>query len=53
MFDTLSEEIAELPRLNRAQPREKSRSALKKGPPPHLRQQILVHLRAYKLQEQA
>jgi len=51
--DTLSEEIAELPRLNRAQLRAKWRSALKKDPPPHLRKQILVPLLAYKLQEQA
>jgi hypothetical protein len=51
--ETLAEEIAELPRLNRAQLRAKWRSDLKKEPPPHLRKQLLVPLLAYKLQEQA
>lgn len=53
MPDTLAEEIAELPRLNRAQLRAKWRSALKKEPPAHLRKQLLVPMLAYKLQEQA
>ena len=53
MSDTLAEEIAELPRLNRAQLREKWQLALKKEPPAHLRKQLLVPLLAYKLQEQA
>ena len=53
MSDTLAEEIAELPKLNRAQLSAKWRSALKKDPPAHLRKQILMPLLAYKLQEQA
>ena len=53
MSDALAGEIAELPKLNRAQLRAKWRSALKKEPPPHLRKQMLVPLLAYKLQEQA
>ncbi|HEX5235757.1 MAG TPA: DUF2924 domain-containing protein [Silvibacterium sp.] len=53
MPDTLAEEIAELPRLNRAQLRAKWRSVLKKEPPAHLRKQLLIPLLAYKMQEQA
>jgi hypothetical protein len=51
--DTLADEIAQLPNLNRAQLRAKWQSALKKAPPLHLRKQLLVPLLAYKLQEQA
>ena len=53
MSDTLADEIAELPKLNRAQLRAKWKSALKKPPPLHLRKQLLVPFLAYKLQEQA
>ena len=52
MSDTLADEIAELPRLNRAQLRAKWRAVLKKEPPVHLRKQLLVPLLAYKMQEQ-
>jgi hypothetical protein len=51
--DSLFNEIAELPNLNRAQLRAKWQSALKKAPPSHLRKQLLVPSLAYKLQEQA
>jgi hypothetical protein len=50
--DTLAEEIAELPRLNRAQLCAKWRAVLKKEPPAHLRKQLLVPLLAYKMQGQ-
>ena len=53
MSVTLADEIAELPRLNRAQLRAKWRAVLKKEPPAHLRKQLLVPLLAYKMQEQA
>lgn len=53
MPDTLADEIAQLPRLNRAQLRTKWRDVLKKEPPSHLRKQLLVPLLAYKIQEQA
>lgn len=53
MPDTLADEIAALPRLNRAQLRTKWRDVLKKEPPAHLRKQLLVPLLAYKMQEQA
>ena len=52
MSGTLADEIAELPRLNRAQLRTKWRNVLKKEPPAHLRKQLLVPLLAYKMQEQ-
>lgn len=53
MSDALADEIAELPKLNRAQLRAKWRDVLKKEPPAHLRKQLLVPLLAYKMQEQA
>jgi hypothetical protein len=51
--DSLAEELAELPKLNRIQLRTKWRSALKQSPPSHLRKQFLVPILAHKLQEQA
>ena len=49
----LADEIAELPKMTRAQLQAKWRSALKQAPPPHLEKPLLVPLLAYKLQEQA
>jgi hypothetical protein len=51
--DRLAEELAKLPKLNRAQLRAEWHSALKQSPPSHLRKQLLVPILAYKLQEQA
>ena len=53
MCDTLAEEIAALPTMNRAQLQAKWLASLKRPAPYHLRKQMLVPLLAYKLQEKA
>jgi hypothetical protein len=40
--ESLAEELAELPKLNRSQLQAKWRPALKQSPPSHLRKQLLV-----------
>ncbi len=53
MSEALEREIAALPRMNITQLQAKWRQELKQAPPPHVRQQLLVPLLAYKLQEKA
>ena len=53
MSASLEEEIAALPKMSRAQPQTKWRSALKQAPPSHLGKPLLAPLLAYRLQEQA
>ena len=45
----LEDEIAELPKLSRAELQARWRSRLRKEPPTHLRKQLMVPLLAYKL----